>query len=322
MISSSDEGAHERALQAPVRWDELHYRLTNLWELLMISLPAAKFMGAYQHVVSLGSALMTGAHATGSFGDNVVSAITKPQIERLKEDVHALQDWLVDLEMDLASDAAARLLSEINSIEMDGAGASLNKMQVIQLDHQFRQLIDRVPAEFRSRIVLVLPYKAHLLYRPQEPLFGSEVADKFRTTAKEEIEDAGKCLALGLGTACAFHLLRAVEYAFEAIQKCLQLPQPVKGPQKAWGAVLDRYWTELEGREQLTWPRQWSSMQDRQDFKEIYQFISAVKDTSRDKTMHAVSRYDTEKARELFDVTKAFMKKVASRMDEDGLPLA
>ncbi len=198
----------------------------------------------------------------------------------------------------------------------------MNPMTLISWKANVQDLQTRVRDEFKSCFVLVLPSNDAKYFEPKEPLFGAEVANQFRTTAKDEIEDAGKCLALGLGTACAFHLLRAVEHAFEAIQKSLQLPQPVKGPHKAWGAVLERYWTEIEGREQLTWPRQWSSMQDKMDFKEIYQFLSAVKDTSRDKTMHVVMRYDLEKARDLFDVVKAFMKKVASRMDEDGLPLA
>jgi len=38
--------------------------------------------------------------------------------------------------------------------------------------------------------------------------------------------------------------------------------------------------------------------------------------------MHVETKYTPEEALHIFDAVKAFMKKVASRMDENGMPLA
>ena len=42
----------------------------------------------------------------------------------------------------------------------------------------------------------------------------------------------------------------------------------------------------------------------------------------RNGTMHLDQVYTPEDARHIFEVVGGFMRKLASRMDEDGLPLA
>jgi hypothetical protein len=116
--------------------------------------------------------------------------------------------------------------------------------------------------------------------------------------------------------------MRAVETALEAIRKCLQLPKPTKGQHKAWGAVLERIREELDRREKLDYVRQWDSMADRKFFDEVYMSLVAIKDGCRDDTMHVESTYTDREAQYLFALTKGFMEKIASRLDEDGRPLA
>lgn len=184
------------------------------------------------------------------------------------------------------------------------------------------QMQDRVRDELMGRVVLVLPAGKARLFEPDEPLFGATVHSQFKKKARREIEEAGKCLALGCDTACVFHLMRTVEVAIEAIRLCLQLQAPTKGQHKAWGAVLDRFREELEGRESLTWPRQWSSMADKKTFSQIYASLLAIKDAWRDSTMHVESDYTEKEAAHIFALVKGFMEKLASRLDEDGQPVA
>jgi hypothetical protein len=48
------------------------------------------------------------------------------------------------------------------------------------------------------------------LYEQQSPIFGEKVLTEYPKAAYD-ISEAGKCLALGRGTACAFHLMRVIE---------------------------------------------------------------------------------------------------------------
>ena len=78
----------------------------------------------------------------------------------------------------------------------------------------------------------------------------------------------------------------------------------------------------MDRREKLDYVHQWNSMADRKFFDEIYMALIAIKDGCRDDTMHLESDYNQREAEHLFALTKGFMQKVASRLDEDGLPLA
>ena len=53
-------------------------------------------------------------------------------------------------------------------------------------------------------------------------LFGTEVAARF-PRAIVDIEEAGKCFALGRFTACVFHLMRVVEAGLAAISRSLNI---------------------------------------------------------------------------------------------------
>src|SRR5262249_39536541 len=60
-------------------------------------------------------------------------------------------------------------------------------------------------------------------YFTDRRLFGEEVATKF-VPANQDIEEAGKCLALSRGTATVFHLMRVMEAGLKALAKPLGIP--------------------------------------------------------------------------------------------------
>jgi hypothetical protein len=53
--------------------------------------------------------------------------------------------------------------------------------------------------------------------------FGKEIPTQF-PTARDDIEEAGKCLAFGRGTACVFHLMRIMEVGLRALGQSLSDP--------------------------------------------------------------------------------------------------
>lgn len=50
--------------------------------------------------------------------------------------------------------------------------------------------------------------------------------------------------------------------------------------------------------------------------------MTSVKDAWRNSTMHIERRYTDEEAEHILSAVRSFLKKIARRLDEDGLPLA
>ena len=57
-------------------------------------------------------------------------------------------------------------------------------------------------------------------------------------------------------------------------------------------------------------------------FDEAFGMVAAMANPYRNATMHLDSVYTLEDAKHVVELVKGFMKKIASRMDENGLPLA
>ena len=57
-------------------------------------------------------------------------------------------------------------------------------------------------------------------------------------------------------------------------------------------------------------------------FEALYVSLDAVKNPWRNATMHVENKYTDEEAEHIFFAVKGFMKRLTSRMDENGLPLA
>ena len=82
----------------------------------------------------------------------------------------------------------------------------------------YRDIDSRLQDELGDTTVLVLERGDQAYYEPKAPLFGSDVAAKFGS-ASYDIEEAGKCLALGRSTAGAFTLwcLEAGSWRFRCL---------------------------------------------------------------------------------------------------------
>jgi hypothetical protein len=85
-------------------------------------------------------------------------------------------------------------------------------------------------AEMRTRLIDELMGREFLYVRPemvgyydQPMLFGKEVNDRF-PLAIDDIEEAGKCLALFRGTACVLHTMRVMEAGLRVLGKSLNIP--------------------------------------------------------------------------------------------------
>jgi hypothetical protein len=157
-------------ITSPVRWDELQHRIISVWELFVEIIPADKFTAAHQHLVSLSQALLTAVNNP----DNEFGSITLPesQLTKLKSDVGLLHDCLKTINMDMAAQTAERLIDVLDNICAVNGNAILDKSQIVRLDHHFRELGGRIPDQFKTRVVFVIPYQAKILYESDALLFG------------------------------------------------------------------------------------------------------------------------------------------------------
>jgi hypothetical protein len=85
-----------------------------------------------------------------------------------------------------------------------------------------RELKTRLKDELNEREFLYVP-PARVKFYKEAMIFGKDVNDRF-PMAIDDIEDAGKCLALGQGTACVLHTMRIIEVGLRALGKALNIP--------------------------------------------------------------------------------------------------
>jgi hypothetical protein len=139
-----------------------------------------------------------------------------------------------------------------------------------------------------------------------------EILKKFPGTV-DEIEEAGKCLALNRNTACVFHLMRLMECGLRALGKSLDNPalDPKRNP--SWDAILKKCDDEI-GKPAKSRCLEWQT--DDQFFSTATANLRAVKESWRNPTMHVERNYDGEQAREIYLSVRTFMRHLAGKLSE------
>lgn len=170
--------------------------------------------------------------------------------------------------------------------------------------------------ELSLMTLFVLGAKEQKYFSPEEALFGDEVKTKFGSIAFD-LDEAAKCYALGRPTASVFHQMRIMEASVRAVARCLKIPDPTRPAERNWGFVLGEIRKGIEHR----WPTAADRMGgDGQVLESLYAFLDAVKNPWRNDTMHPAAKYTDDEAEHIFVAVCGFMKKLASRMDENGDP--
>jgi hypothetical protein len=139
--------------------------------------------------------------------------------------------------------------------------------------------------------------------------------------AISDVEEASKCFAFDRHTACVFHLMRVAETGIRSVARCLRIPDPVKPAERNWGIILRTIKGEMERRSKAS-PIDWANPADAAFFDQCYASLDSIKNAWRNPTMHMAHKYTGEEAEDILGAVRGFMRKLASRMDEQGQPLA
>jgi hypothetical protein len=137
--------------------------------------------------------------------------------------------------------------------------------------------------------------------------FGVKFRDNFSDAAKE-VEQARRCYAHGLFTACVFHLMRATELGLNAVFKSLHSK---KDAGQNWGKILGDMKKEID-------QRNWDDPERKMFFDSVHALLTSFKESWRNPTMHPEYSYDESLARNAFDGVRGFMFTISSRMNQKG----
>jgi hypothetical protein len=130
------------------------------------------------------------------------------------------------------------------------------------------------------------------------------VTTKFKH-ARDDIEHAGNCLALGEGTACVLHLVRALEVIVRHLGKKLKI---TINPKDTWGGILNHIGKGIEAlpdknERQKRKKSQWS---------ECRANLWHIKQAWRDDSMHGKRAYSPVEARQILDRVAEFSPHLAT----------
>jgi hypothetical protein len=271
----------------------------------MLKLPIGKLLGAseaiskFAQVVSQQLGAGKGMKLSGGSFQNVVN------------DVQGFQTAAEATGLTVTAKIADKLHKLLSDIHASGS-MTLTVDNLADVNHYLMSASECLEQEASVTVAMVMPPQMAKLFEPDEPLFGADVASKF-PGVQYDIAEAGKCLSLGRSTATVFHLMRVMEVSLHAVHACLAIPSPIAGNDKSWGSILQKIRTEYKTR---------PAFAEMQTFQELHARLDAVKDAWRNGTMHVEQKYTIEEAENVFAMVKGFMQKVASRMDEQGQPLA
>lgn len=252
------------------------------------------------------------AHVTGpNAPHNQRHSLLPEQHEDISARAARLHDLLVQLDVPVSAKYANDLKRALAAGFVENGNyifAAQNRNNVIAA---LRGISNTTGTELSTKLFFSVAAKQSTLYEPPAPHFGAEVRTKFRS-ATFDIDEAAKCLAFGRATAAVFHLMRVLEHGIKAVILCLGLTIP---DNPSWGILLSEIRKERLRRGDSKW-------EENDLFQDLWQHLDSIKDAQRDGTMHVETIHTEEDATLIFDNTRAFMKKVAARMDENGEPKA
>lgn len=265
--------------------------------------------------------LLSSAHNLGQvFIQGKLGALPSKDLKIVLKAAEVIEARCILLDLNVSAISATRLKRAAEAIKQKigpKPPAQLSVDHSAKIVNVIRELSSRLADELKGRLFLAIPQSAAVRYGQTEPLFGPEVHSKF-PMAQFEIDEAGKCMALERATAAVFHLMRTLEIGILAIARSLGIQYPTNGAERNWGVVLQKIAAAMAEKRNA---RSWQA-RDEDFFSEAYALLNAVRNVWRNATMHVETKYTPEEAEHIFQAVQSFMKKLASRLDEQGQPLA
>lgn len=166
-----------------------------------------------------------------------------------------------------------------------------------------REFSENLTTELESHIFLMIPPNERYLYEQLSPPFGTEVDNNF-PSASEDIAAASRCLALEEGTACVFHMMRAMEVALRVLMVDMAEPYDPK-IHTDWSVILSKCNQHI------------GKAGAKQNFyRDAITMLTSVKWSWRNPTMHPTNTYTPNMARDVWESSRIFINHLATQLAE------
>jgi len=176
-------------------------------------------------------------------------------------------------------------------------------------DEKFRSVIERakefeivLSAELQTLAAYHVTQKgiystADLIDEAEKILPGS-ILPKISEEVKEEIRQSGKCLAFDSGTACAFHIMRAIELVMHEFYITILKPKPKPTRRLPnWGEYINKFQSSSNP-----------------SAKELAVLLQQIKDKHRNLVMHPEMTLSVDEAFSLFEIAKGVLIFMADKL--------
>lgn len=241
------------------------------------------------------------------FADHIVRAVR--MLDHLTKDI-PIEERISFLNILRYDFEAIGLCSAVHQIDRIKA-TILSVKNPDPLDPQVKELEARYLDDLKETFCFILPRDRAKYWTEKHP-FGTDVSEAFHS-AIIDIEEAGKCLACRRWTAAVFHLMRVTEVGLRALKASLNDERFNSKGNPSWERILDRFREELKKDRDKRTP-EWTA--DELFYSGAAATLMAVKEAWRNPTMHVEINYDEDRAIDVWDTVRIFMRHLATKLVE------
>lgn len=180
-----------------------------------------------------------------------------------------------------------------------------------QLKDYLTELESTIRREMQGNLFMFIPPQRSDYYVKSHEIFSEQVRNTF-LDAQTDMVEAAKCFAVARFTASVVHLMRVAEYGLNALAAHLGNIKPKPN----WGEFLRAIDEALNERYGAKNPNK----EEKQYYAELAGQLNIIKVAWRNPSAHIGPIYTEERAEEIFNATKAFMRLLAERIDDPKSP--
>lgn len=275
-------------------------RLYSLREIVMLNIEAGRLIESISGIASFVTVLNID-HRNGDTSD-----VDPESFRKLVAAIELLRETGDKLGIIGVKPAADYLLSKLPLIPIRDGKHIFDQAEYFMLKETFNSLLSSMNYGLDTLQCVILSGAESALFAQNDYPFDENVFNNF-SSANEDISEAAKCLALRRGTACVMHLMRALEAPLAAFAAELGITK-----QNDWGSNIRLISEELAKRSKLS-----NAAAAGQEFlDEAAMDYATMKRAWRNPSMHLDRSYSPERAHEIYNAVKSFMRHLATRLSE------
>jgi hypothetical protein len=227
--------------------------------------------------------------------------------------VNATRNLLRELDNGLADCKALGLADAEKTLTRVRRAVATGKLDASRLIGEAMRAHDALVDDIDKRTYIYIPPELGK-YVDQDALFGPLVAKKF-PGLRTDIRAAANCVALDLGTAAVFHLMRAAEHGLRAVARKLSVKLTHKGRRQPieyadWGTVINGIRSKINSLRALSaGPVRQRSLDFYSDIADQREYM---KDIWRNTISHTRQPYSAAEAERVMHRVENFMGRVAT----------